>query len=243
MGTFCVMCTIKITFAKGNLFVGGYMPACGLNKTYKEEETPKQKSPLVVKWVLKKFSFQVQAKHFDWGFSKFISYEEMKRLIWKINWIKETCAQCLISFSLQGGMTLTYDPSTALANGSVKSSVHGWDEGREDFVPCWLKSATICPGSTPLPTAWLPTGWSGPPRFLLTCIRLFPPTRYTQVLVGICSHSKSQHKYWQMWHNSHICLLARCITLLGFTTSRTSCRPRSVIPLPLAQFRSFFFKM
>lgn len=79
---------------------------------------------------------------------------------------------------LQGGMTLTYDPTTALQNGSVRLV---WQ------IPCiprgsaimlwWLKSVCLSADSIPPPTALPPTGWSGQPPSPHTCIHLCPPTR------------------------------------------------------------------
>lgn len=74
----------------------------------------------------------------------------------------------------QGGMTLTYDPTTALQNGSVISlTQREWDGTVVTNEPVSLPAA-----STRLPTASLLTGWLVRPPSPHTCIPLCPPTRY-----------------------------------------------------------------
>lgn len=75
-------------------------------------------------------------------------------------------------FFLQGGMTLTYDPTTALQNGSVcllRPVSYGPEES--------LINLSLSAGFTPLPIALPPIGWLDQPPCPHICIHLCPPIR------------------------------------------------------------------
>lgn len=84
--------------------------------------------------------------------------------------------QSIVGFFLQGGMTLTYDPTTALQNGSVlliwqiQRKFHHVVVVTHDFL-------FLSVGSTPPLTALPPTEWLGRLPSPHTCIHLCPPTR------------------------------------------------------------------
>lgn len=97
---------------------------------------------------------------------------------------------CSFVFFPKGGMTLTYDPTTALQNGSVLLAGQIPRLSREwDHVVVTNEFMSLSAGSTPLPTASPLTGWLVRPPSPRTCIPLCPPTRYWGSFRALNLHS------------------------------------------------------
>ena len=141
--------------------------------------------------------------------------------------------------------------TSALMNPSCVSGIMLW------FL---LTLCLFSAGSTPLRTAWPPTGWSDQLPSPLTCIHLCPPTRYwriftlwvvnvfvtdnpsfrkaaTSITTGpIPNRQVSNLECNFILYNMCDSCSCRYTTRPGYTTSHTSCRPQWV-------FRSCWFSL